>query len=128
MTKAEIIALAERVERAEGPSLVLDRDVALAIYPGAKPVPGVDARISVWDGNGLTQRTVKPYTASLDAAMSLVPEDWHLSLSMGRINIVTLTEDSDDPVAPARVFEASASTPALALTAASLRAIAEEMD
>ena len=123
MTKAEIIALAERVERAEGPSLVLDRDVALAIYPGAKPVPGVDARISVWDGNGLTQRTVKPYTASLDAAMSLVPEDWLWSVEAYPNHakaIARLPYDDGD--------EMRGATPALALASSALRAIAEDMD
>ena len=124
MTKAEIIALAERVERAEGLDRRLDCLIenALGLAKFQR-----DPRVGYGDAD-YNRVSPKPYTASLDAAMSLVPEDWHLSLSMGRINIVTLTEDSDDPVAPARVFEASASTPALALTSASLRAIAEEMD
>ena len=82
----DLIALAERIEAAEGPSLVLDRDVALAILPNEKTINGCDARVSVWDGNGRTQLTVRPYTASLDAAMTLVPgnEDIAMATINGR--------------------------------------------
>lgn len=67
-THAEgLLALADACENAEGARFVLDRDIALAVYPRAKPVVGNDARVSVWDGNGWTQLTVKPFTASLDA-------------------------------------------------------------
>ncbi|HEX7856226.1 MAG TPA: hypothetical protein VF503_21325 [Sphingobium sp.] len=77
---SDLLQLAARVEDAVGPSLVLDRDIALALYPRAAAIPGNEARILVWDGNGRTHLTVKPYTALLDAAMTLRLEGWHVSM------------------------------------------------
>jgi len=122
-------ALAVRVDRASGPDLVLERDIALAVYPGAQPLHGNETRISVWDGNGRTQLTVKPYTASIDAAMTLVPEGWFLTLDRYIV--------SDDPaqrgswrvwlkfIHPTDHIEkrfARADTPATAVLSAALRA------
>lgn len=63
---------------------------------------------------------------SLDAAMKLMPEGWFASINTGRVNIVVLTGRSDDPIVAPVDVESTANTAALALVAASLRAIAEE--
>lgn len=121
----ELVALAARVEALTGPSLIADRDVALAIYPDAKPVPGCDARISVWDGNSRTQLTVKPYTASLDAAMSLVPDECVWTLSSGHCKMSTdgwFGAECAPYIATADYPETLARFPALALTVAALLA------
>lgn len=129
--RSKLLALAEELEAADGPSLVLDRDIALATYPKARPMFGIDSRITVWDGNGWTQLTVKPYTASLDRAMTLVPEGWTFAnLSQGdnrrwwcELRRGHLT--SYDKVAIGQ--QLNPLTPALALCAAALRAQAEAL-
>jgi hypothetical protein len=56
------IELAERCEAAEGPDRELDRAIELAIFPDRiSPCPTVE---------------LLAYSASLDAAMTLVPEGW----------------------------------------------------
>ena len=90
--------LIERIEALDGPCFAVDTAIADAI--GAPP--------------GLA----KPYTASIDAAMTLVPEGevgihgWDYSeWSIRQIHI-----DSSE-----QVYESRAKTPALALCAAALR-------
>lgn len=119
--------LVERIEAATGPCIMLDRDIALAVYPGAKSIDQ-DVRISVWDGNGRTKVNVKPYTASLDAALSLVPAECRFNLNKrpfadGRADgyhaqvwYSRYYATADD------MPNAWAATPALALCAAALRA------
>lgn len=116
MTRAELLALAERTERAEG----ADRELDVAIHQTlGRPV--------LWaiDDDGCEYQalvSVPLYTASLDAALSLVPE--------GRI--VRLLMDPDGRSAayvnhPGQIADRRlAATPALALVAAALRARAEE--
>lgn len=110
MTNAN--TLADRVEGAEGPSYALDCEIARAINPQA------------------TSQTVPPaYSASLDAAMTLVPEGCGVWLHSGSNELGPLLPQSQAPVM-ARVFflskgideDAIAATPALALAAAALRA------
>lgn len=134
--RATLLALADRAEAAEGASLVLERDIALAIYPGAFAVHGNETRISVWDGNGRTQLTVKPYSASLDAAMTLVPDNalftartvWDGDRATGLAN-VSRYEVGSPKDALRRYWmdehQTIGATPALALCAAALRARAE---
>ena len=120
--------LVERIEGATGPSIVLDREIALAVYPGAKPVAQTDARISVWDWNGRTQLTVKPYTASLDAAITLVREGWTHGYRWNEKhqNARALCEFiPEPPFAPHELLTAESrkcATPALAMASAALRA------
>ncbi|QZP06849.1 hypothetical protein [Caenibius sp. WL] len=109
MTKADLIALAERVERAEGPSFTLELEIFRAINPQA------------------TSHSIpNNYTASLDAAMTLVPEGHRIctiSQAMsGREWFAKLAFIGREGGLPA----SGASSPSLALTAASLRAIAAE--
>ena len=130
MTEGHTPELIERIERATGPCLTLDRDIALAIYPGASAVAQCDARISVWDSNGRTQLTVKSYSASLDAAMTLVPTEpypelcpgqwWWMIEAWPNEKTAHVAYENGDSGIPE--FSGKGATPALALCAASLKA------
>lgn len=108
-----LLALAERCEKAEGPNIALEQAIAMAVYGAqATDVTG----ITVVDG--LAWR-FPAYTASLDAAMTLVPEGC----------VWSVMTDYELP-GRARVYDADklashksdGTTPALSLTAAALRA------
>jgi len=118
----DMISLAERCEAAAGPCEELDADIALAA--GWKHRSGKDWHLVLpWE---------RPcYTASIDAAMTLVPEEWtawgvwsrrrktkfYAVLSRLRDNFEgnELGEEED-------AESKRCATPALALCAASLRA------
>lgn len=69
---SKLLELAERCEKAEGPNYPLEREIALAI---GRAIPsGFQAQ---YDG-----LRVPNYTASIDAAMSLVPEEYGRALSL----------------------------------------------
>lgn len=99
--------LSERVQRLEGPDREIDRAIAEAI--------GIGWYYS--QGNPEFR-----YTASLDAAMSLVPEGCTWNLSVGRVAIVQVTDCTGGPTVAPPDFEAHAATPAIALCAAALKA------
>jgi hypothetical protein len=109
---SDLLTLAERCEREE-PSDALDWAIAQATTP-----PGV---------RGWYQ---KPYTTSLDAAVTLVPEDWNWTVERYCFDAVmpyrepgakaSVWRDSRNP--RERFFYIEAKTPALALCAAALRA------
>lgn len=127
MDHATLIALAERVEKAQGPDRALDARILMAISGGSQ----ADADYAASD----PERTCAPpaYTASLDAAAALVPEGWRLAY-LGEWDSETLRArgpwqailiragegDSFGPELSPRCNHAA--TPALALTAAALRA------
>jgi hypothetical protein len=103
----ELIALAERCEQATGPSALLDFDIHDAL------------------GISIFRKTLR-YTASLEAAMQLVP-------NLGEIDGRRFDLHNFEKRAIARVYsnedtdhEASAATPALAICAAALRAHANK--
>jgi hypothetical protein len=106
-TAAELLALAEQCEMMAGPEWMMDCSIASVIgWPAAV--------------------TRKPYTASLDAAMALVPEDYGWRLWMPA---ASQSADGDRPRVtlwkPVRSYaprDTDAATPALALCAAALRA------
>ena len=106
-----LLDLAARCESATGPSFALERDISEAL------------------GVPLT----RPYTASIDAALMLVPEGWAWTAATywcegedappyyaDCADLVTLNSGQDAPV-----FQGKAATPALALCAAALRARAQ---
>ena len=125
MSEAEqIAALADRVEGATGADRELDELVSAAISGAAREVqPNGQTAYHTKDGTRWCGVEVKPYTASLDAAMTLVDPTWffHISRfspesdSRGQAHIYPNRGLGDD-------YEADAATLALALVAAALRA------
>jgi len=119
--------LAARIEAAGGPDRELDTLIdifgmstsdnasirEMAEHYKALPDGQIEVQGNVLDWHGLH------YTASLDAAMMLVPEGhlWHVSggLNWGYVTI----ESGDDRIED---FKGNAATPALALSAAAIRA------
>lgn len=98
--------LITRLERAEGPDRELDAMIQHRITSGM--------------GCGAAQDAPR-YTASLDAALALVPDGWHMSVNT---TVGALLQGSaavrDRDGGPS--FASAASTPALALAAAALKA------
>lgn len=107
--RSKLLALAEAVEKLEsGGSFAVETDIAYALN---LPFEGL----------------AKPYTFSLDAAVSLVPMGWGWMQAINpdkpHSSAATVYGMADDE----REATAFATTPALALTAASLRAQAEAL-
>lgn len=124
MTKADLIALADRCMKAEGPDRKLDNRV----YAWLQGHTGFE-----WTGYyyrcdqvaGSNGGDVPRYTASVDAALMLVGQrDWVLSVASGEPALCTLPAGYglDDAV------HGYANSAALAITAAALLARAEEID
>lgn len=110
------MTLIERIEAAEEPSRELDAEIARALSGN----PTYHWYMH-FDGEYSSDATAPAYTASLDAAMTLVPEGWGVMLNMSENGLH----------AQARVFRShpanfqsdnEAATPALALCAAALKA------
>lgn len=117
-TESELIALAERVEAATGPDRELDECIGMAI--------GLKNTMRVGHECLGTDRVVPvrcpTFTASLDAAMTLVPEgcDWSVDNfdgANGKPSAWVHVRKSS-----AAIEQVTGATPALALTAAALRA------
>lgn len=127
MDRAELLELAERVEAAVGADAEIDAAIAAAL--GWRKVPNptsAGGMIDMW-GRGEHfneyRRGLPAYTASLDAAMTLVAADapeikLHLHLGKWRAIVWNVGRNVG--------FDADAATAPLALTAASLRALAAE--
>lgn len=122
-----LIELAERVEAAEGPCRLLDAEIGAYLQRErvrAAGHAGSAIRADEQDPGHITESLgcgwwAPRYTASIDAAMTLVPEGWNFEVDRigGRggavVNKSVLSRDA---------FIAQAATPALALCAAALRA------
>jgi len=117
--KDELLALAERVEALAGPDRGVDARICIALGLSKDNVMvGEDGWCINSDTNPNPYRS-PIYTASLDAAMSLVPEGawwWVEAQPLHRSRF--LAGCGNEQIH-------SGATPALALTAAALRAIAE---
>lgn len=142
MNKAEILGLALRVEALEGADRVVGLEImcALDVRPAwlngseghmwldtACPNPVVrwcDHRMKEGGGNPSVDDGLR-YTSSIDAAMGLVPEGWDWCLSMG---VGEYAEASLAPAMKVTEHHGTGISPALALTAAALRAIASTME
>lgn len=119
--KDDLLALAERCEAATGPDRELDGMIAAAFGLKHGPDGGFcnDENGDYWT----TDQCAARVTASLDAAMTLVPEGLHWIVSTTHPDgeappcacVGLPGSDEDSPLV-------RAATPALALTAASLRA------
>lgn len=101
--RAALLALADRCESATGPDRVLDSEISKAAFP-RRLIPS-------------------PYTDSLDAALTLVPD--HCSWDVGNCDPngspwACITRGADD-------YPGKAATAPLALLAAALRARAAEV-
>lgn len=135
---ALLMDLADRVEKAQGADRELDAEIALAVgivrerdgdcFYGHKnfSVLVLERDYYAHDGNA---PELAHLTAYLDAALSLVPEGWRWSLDhtqnppyrdCGRATLYA----PGDGWTPADVSEIYGATPALALCAAALRALA----
>ncbi len=135
MRRADVLALASRVEALTGPDRVVDALVHCAIT-GRKMNPFLPEGYTIRDlgseaKNALlarsafiteNRRPAPAYTASLDAAASLVPAGWTWARFHSGI-----FECFGETQYRAFFVRGEAATPALALTAAALRAIAEGM-
>jgi hypothetical protein len=110
MTRAELLALADLAERVKG----ADRELDAGIYAGIH-----DCTLTRWVFDN-----APAFTASLDAAASLVPEGW---------TVWELRQNAEswwcqlEPNSNAPMVCAEAVTEPLARTAAALRARAEEL-
>ena len=129
MTRDELIAA---LEKATGPSRELDAELHAARFPELRSAPWV-SRGGVWvDTSSEDPNMAFPaqYTASIDAALSLVPEGWRWSLDWtqrlpyqdcGRADLYA----PGNGIKPADVGDVYAATPAIALCIAALKARTE---
>lgn len=132
MSKQQLLELAERVERLTQSERAVDAEIACLI---GKPLGDIDhwlhaadiqwePTVNGWylpilpDGSRGSAYASMEYTASLDSAMTLVPEgyDWVIGRTNGGLTIHAEVGGRGDE------YMVFATTPALALTAASLRA------
>jgi hypothetical protein len=131
--RATLLALAERCEQAAGPDRELDAEIAwMLTAQDRKRLGPPDLRREIWHAGLPTPAWVPfenvssfhpPYTASLDAAVTLVPEGWSWGKFFG--GSAECVKISD----PSILFERGLSDkPALALCAAALRARAAGHD
>lgn len=102
------LELAERCEAATGPSYELEGEIALVAHYG-------------YERNGIER---PKYTASVDAALTLVPEGyiWAVTNMDPETGLVTRSAAMLAPNADADGDPCIAATPALAICAAALRA------
>jgi hypothetical protein len=135
---ATLLALVDRVEALEGPCRETDAEIYQAQNPHMKQIPN-DAVGRFFDPNKTSARTAERFflsggatgvaprfTASLDAAMTLVPEGWSPSIGQNvhHLNWAAFVQTLCTEGEPIIMGAGNATTPALALTAAALRALA----
>jgi len=139
----ELLELALRIEAASGPDRILDGLITVAIdgdrrtilynEPGPfpqKPVYGPIRDLALSGADLANYINAPVYTASLDAAMALVPEnaDWMLDNFDGPVEKRCTAETfAKSGVGRDGFGTCFAATPALALTAAALRARASHL-
>jgi hypothetical protein len=120
-----LLELAERVEKATGPDRELDAAIGSMLYQMKvdREVPGIEGCCH------------EPVTSSLDAAMTLVPEGWFFTAGRRDKNRCRAHVNNGEshfigvaarPNPAKQWFECLGDTPALALCAAALRALAHQ--
>lgn len=130
MARDKLLALAERVEAATGADRELDAAIYQALNPHMRPIPNCETwrffdpaktnhmTAAKYFLGGNATGVAKSYTSSFDAAMSLVPSGCEWSVNWCGNSVANVNRiDVDYPV-----HCGHAATPALALTAAALRA------
>lgn len=146
-----LLELAERCERAEGPDRETELEIVVSApvwipswLHGRKGNLWIDRKgaypILRWQSAGMTKSVGNPsvddpphYTASIDAAMVLVPIGADSGGERCKVEVWNDPRSMHPPHVRASAWVAGArrtyaSSPALALTAASLRALAKEND
>ena len=122
--RAALLALAERCEATTGPDSKLERDIAFAIMPDSpkknRQVRGIEYA-----------PPAAPFTASIDAALTLVPDPKFYVLderpkSDGRHTVTAWVGWWTNSETWAKTDTVEAAMPALALCAAALRARAAQ--
>jgi hypothetical protein len=140
MSNATLLELADRVEKASEGHCYLDAEIeaTLKLYPKSYPwianftdCRAIQGRVQVFNDKGESSANWAPpsYTSSLDAAMTLVPEglDWRVELCADiRCGLGAAVYKPGAAKSFPGVTLYSAATPALALTAAALRARAQQ--
>ena len=129
---AALEALADRVAGAKGPDRELDAAIWLASVPGATrnelryvhKASGKDCVIDETRDASRRLIIVPAYSASLDAAMTLVPEGWTWFVRCSLDNEAMAGVYDPAPGFWGDASNALGKTPALALTAAALRSAA----
>lgn len=139
MTRDELLELADRVEKLSRPDKQVDAMIRCAVFAPAGAYveqsrfngawciyhgANRNGEPLLWERRGLTpEQRLGEFTASLDSAMTLVPEGWtRFGGNANGYEEMTLTNDD-----LRRTVISFAATPALALTSASLRAIASRV-
>lgn len=116
---ADLLALAERVEQATEPDRGLD-----CLIENALDLAKFDRDPCVGYGDAeYSRRTPKPYTTSIDAAMTLVPGGWNFETGKwhNRGNATVQAPGYNEDTFSGISEYCDAATPAAALAAASLR-------
>lgn len=130
MTRDELLALAQKVAMATGPDRELDGAIARSRGWTFEKMKG-DAR-PYFRKPGATayyMRSDAPtFTASIDAALTLVPAGCWAEGALGRHDCTRSALEIHAPMTYDPLGHAEAATPALALTAAALRAQAAMME
>ena len=138
MNRMEEAELADECERIVAPSRELDAAIARAVgYEVEWATIGPDHRreelvqVRTYPGEAApTSRNLRRYTASLDAAMTLVPEGCAINVvrtadgQSAHANLYRFDGNSD--CIPSAKFGGSATTTALALCAAALKSLAQK--
>jgi hypothetical protein len=118
------LELAERIEKATGPDRELDETIACALHIAQNRNGFIYWMNEAGSTDVLWHHAIK-FTASLDAAMTLVPEGWLPIIDAASEDDAVLVDlwarVTVAPHKPKR-RHAKAATPALALCAAALRA------
>lgn len=121
----DLLELAERLERATGPDRELDKAIHGLLFP-PRPVATDEDQPPPGFGSGFLSGDYwgSGYTSSIDAAMTLVPEGWdRIEQEQSRERAWARITVHRNGFAPQ--YESRAATPALALCAAALRALAQ---
>lgn len=133
----DLLALAAQIEAADGPSRELDAQIAVAIRyfpvgvgfvwkhdltPNSPEIGRVECLTKF--GTGGPHYKAPTFTASIDEALTLVPEGlvWNVMTDFGLPGRARLWGEIPAGAVPDRGVSADGNTPALALCAAALKA------
>ena len=106
---SDLVELADRVSALGGPDREVDFEIEKLVRPRAYMLDG-------------PARQDPAYTASLDAAMTLVPDGWEWQMEAEETEMFFPPSPWTYRVEMGNLIKVEAATPALALTAAALRA------